>query len=201
MTYREALTLDGNPADYWLVYDDDGGFLGVRDYVPGAPLNGGAETWEPVYSWRTAISRRGPSAPMRWIYENGGVGVQDDEGLHWGPWLDYGCGRGDDARYYDMEMYDPHFYPEPPPAHYRYAVVVCIYVLNAIPCPKVRASVVARVRSLLEPWGVAFFAVRNDKQNLNGLTTKGTWQGDVEVPEGDLIHEESGFRIYRVDSR
>jgi ATP adenylyltransferase len=196
MTYREALTLNDNPPDYWLVYDDDGGFLGVHEYVPGKPLNGGAETWEPVYSGRTAISRRGPSAPMRWIYENGGV---QDEGLMWGPWLDYGCGRGDDARYYDMDMYDPHFYPDwPTPG---YAVVVCIYVLNVIPCPEVRASVVARVKSLLSPWGVAFFAVRNDKRNLNGLTAQGTWQGYVEVPEGDLIHEESGFRIYRVDSR
>ena len=69
----------------------------------------------------TAIKRTAPSVPMRWL---------DSESLLVGRVLDFGCGRGFDAKHYGIESYDPHWQPNL--ARGPFNTVTCIYVLNTI---------------------------------------------------------------------
>ena len=73
----------------------------------------------------TAIPRRRPSLPMRWLADNGWL-----EGLKC---LDYGCGRGYDAYYYGMSSWDPHWNGGWTPPARSFDVVTCLYVLNVVP--------------------------------------------------------------------
>ena len=79
---------------------------------------------------KTAIARRGPSAPMKWL---------DAHGLIVGRTLDYGCGRGRDAETYGVERFDPHYAPAMPAGWFR--TIVCNYVLNVIEAEAERARV------------------------------------------------------------
>lgn len=140
---------------------------------------------------RTAITRTKPSAPLRYLVANGHVDVEKRM-------LDFGCGKGTDAKFYNMDKYDPAFFPSYPEG--KYDIVLCTYVLNVIPTEGARHSIVRQIRGLLAEGGVAYITVRNDVNNLNGWTERGTWQGWVDVPGGELIHEERSFRIYQLEN-
>lgn len=137
-------------------------------------------------SYKTAITRKKLSVPMKYL---------NDKGLIQGRVLDYGCGKGFDANELGMDKYDPKFFPEYPNPPYE--VVTCIYVLNVESNPLERGNIERRIVSLLVPGGDAYIAVRNDKKNLNGKTSKGTWQGYVEPSDDwDLIKTTARFRMY-----
>jgi hypothetical protein len=137
-------------------------------------------------SWKTAISRKKLSGPMRYLKETGRLFANV---------LDYGCGKGFDADALGLDKYDPHFFPE-----FRgggYEGVACVYVLHVIENPNDRSNVERRIMGKLVPGGDGYIAVRNDKKLLNGRTSRGTWQGDVE-PSSDwqLIKTTAQFRMY-----
>ena len=128
---------------------------------------------------RTAISRKYPSAPMRWL---------SSLELLRGRTLDYGCGRGDDAACFGLECFDPHFSPARPTG--KFDTITCIYVLNVLTRAE-RAAVVAAVLGLLSPRGVAYFVVRRDKFN-----TKGQYRVKLKAP---VFYERKGaFAVYRI---
>ena len=59
-------------------------------------------------SHKTAISRKGPSAPLKFILSNEEVKE---------PILDYGCGKGADSKHltslnYNVTSYDPYWNPK-----------------------------------------------------------------------------------------
>ncbi len=135
----------------------------------------------------TAISRKKLSAPMRHLC---------NAALLVGRCLDYGCGRGFDADELEMVGYDPHHRTRKPRG--KFDTITCNYVLNVIESASERASVVAVLRSLLRKGGKAYISVRNDKANLNGLTSRGTWQGliDLDLP---LVKSTAGFKMYLLE--
>ena len=103
-------------------------------------------------SYRTAITRKGPSVPARWLVAHTKVPC--------GPaTLDFGCGKGEDADYFRWDRYDPHYAPDYPKRQYNF--IVCTYVLNAVSL-ETQKKVTRDILDLLTPSGVAYVAVRRD---------------------------------------
>lgn len=136
----------------------------------------------------TAISRKLPSVPMRWL--------RKQEKLQ-GNMLDYGCGKGKDADYYMMERYDPNWRTTEEnidvllPNHYD--VITCNYVLNTLPQSEMPA-ILNTVQRLLKNDGIAYFTVRRDIKT-DGLTRRGTYQSNVKLPL-QSIRKTSTYEIY-----
>ena len=143
-------------------------------------------------SHRTAMIRKSPSAPMRYLASTDRL-----EGIA----LDYGCGRGFDADFYGMQGYDPHHRPSE--LGDSYDTVTCNFVLNTLEHRQDRIEVLIRIKSLLSLHGVAFITVRTDRANLKGRTSTGTWQGDVTADLAHLacIHKGKGFAIYAMSRK
>lgn len=136
----------------------------------------------------TAISRKSPSAPMKWL---------KDMGLLTGKMLDYGCGRGLDADTFGMEKYDPFWFKCDDFSVSEFDTITCNYVLNVIEDPIERSMAILQMQRWVKPTGNIYISVRADKQNLNGYTKRGTWQGYI-VLGNKLIHSCSAFDLYQV---
>jgi len=139
---------------------------------------------------KTAIARKSLSVPVRWLRDKGLVTSGPDT-------LDYGCGRGYDCDQMEWAGYDPHFRPSPPTSNY--GTVYCGYVFNVVEDVAERAEIFAAITSLLRAGGTAYIAVRNDSKKLQGTTSKGTWQGVVDMADYgcSCIRSTSSYRIYR----
>jgi hypothetical protein len=111
--------------------------------------------------------------------------------------LDYGCGRGDDADRFGWDKYDPHYFPKKP-YDKEYDIIVCQYVLNVIEDENERKKVIRDVLNFLHSEGTAFFIVRDDLISLGGCTSKGTWQGLVNLDKYMRIwtHKKGKYKIY-----
>jgi SAM-dependent methyltransferase len=141
-------------------------------------------------SHKTAIRRRAISCPTKYLY---------NKGLLVGKILDYGCGRGDDIQrlnelHVKADKYDPYWFPFAINA-YSYDVIICNYVLNVIPEEDERQAVIDTIKVLLKDGGVAYISIRNDVRELRGWTSKGTWQGliDLDLP---IFHKSSNYIMY-----
>ena len=135
----------------------------------------------------TAIARTATSKPMRYLSAGGKL---------LGRVLDFGCGRGHDADAFGLERFDPHYFPNMPVGTFN--TITCNYVLNVVPSPIERLDIVELVNSLRAPGGIAYFSVRNDKSNLNGWTSRGTWQGYIEL-DLPIEKSDSNFIMYRLE--
>jgi hypothetical protein len=134
-------------------------------------------------SFKTAITRKCLSAPMKWL---------QDQDLLMGRCLDYGCGRGFDASELGMESYDPYWQPLTPRG--RFDTVTCVYVLNVLP-ESSEQGVVASIYKYLNDGGLGYIAVRRDVANLNGETSTGTFQRNV-ILDLPVAYANSKFAIY-----
>ena len=142
---------------------------------------------------KTARVRSKPSAPARWLYDNIGFELSADT-------LDYGCGRGTDARYFGIRGWDINGGEHEPLDRYdKFDTILCSYVLNVIPNENERMQVISHIKNHLTPEGNAYLTVRNDKKNLNGWTKSGTYQTFVDLPL-PIVHKTSGYIIYRLES-
>ena len=137
----------------------------------------------------TAIARRALSTPAKYLR---------DHSLLEGRTLDFGCGRGFDAQELGIEGYDPHYFPAQPLG--KYCTIMCNFVLNVIESKKERDAVVARIRSLLLSGGTAYISVRNDKSALKGFTSKGTWQGFIEL-DLPIVKRTSNYVMYKLEKK
>jgi len=135
---------------------------------------------------KTAVARIKPSVPARWIARHFKLK---------NPMLDFGCGKGKDAQYFMCDKYDSWYYPEFP--RRKYNTIVCIYVLNTLEEPQ-QLKVIEQIKELLLPTGVAYLAVRNDKKNLNGYTSRGTYQCEVKLDLPVLV-KNSRFKVYLLE--
>jgi len=135
----------------------------------------------------TAIKRTKLSTPMQWLIDNDHITSNDHI-------LDYGCGRGDDAAELGITGYDPHHRPEMPEGFFD--IVTCVYVLNVLEDPQERLAVETDI--IFRARDKVFLAVRNDVHALNGCTSKGTWQGEVEPQNGawNLLESNSKFKLW-----
>lgn len=134
----------------------------------------------------TAITRNKPSAPMRYLSE---------QGLLEGRTLDYGSGKGYDAEHFGMDKYDPNFAPQEPKGNYD--TITSNFVLNVLNA-KERREVIRKVKDLLRPGGTAYFSVRRDIKQ-EGTTSRGTYQETVTLPAPfELVKEQKGgYAIYK----
>lgn len=137
---------------------------------------------------RTAIARRAPSAPARWLKAQGRL-----TGLV----LDFGCGRGADVQAYGLIGYDPYYLPVFPRKHY-FDTVICLYVLNVVN-EEEQADIITTIQELLKPGGKAYFAVR---RNLPGTVyLKGYAQRLVFLPLPFVsIVRNSDFELYELST-
>lgn len=140
----------------------------------------------PDKSRYTAIARRTLSAPAAYLLE---------QGLLVGRVLDFGCGRGDLAKFLDgdIEQYDPHYAPDKPSG--KFDVVVCNYVLNVMGWRR-RKRALAEARSYVKPGGHLYVAVRRDIVR-EGATSKGTRQYTVKMRQPSLVCCRN-FEIYDI---
>jgi hypothetical protein len=133
-------------------------------------------------SYKTAIVRTQPSSPMRYL---------DKKDLLKGETkLDYGCGRGFDAEWFNMDKFDPHFSPEKPTK--TYDLITCNYVLNVIKEPKDRINVLENICKLLSNEGKAYITVRRDLKK----DTKSQWRVFLTLP---VVYKEKNFCIYELN--
>lgn len=140
------------------------------------------------HSHKTAIKRNKLSAPVKYLVQNE---------LLKGECLDFGCGKGFDCDTLGMDGYDIYYRPEYPTK--LYDTIMCNYVLNVLPELE-WSRVLDEIYSLLKVNGIAYIAVRNDKSNLNGITSLGTYQVfvDLDLP---VIKKTSGFIIYKIEKK
>jgi hypothetical protein len=123
---------------------------------------------------------------MRWLVENNNLPTNCRV-------LDFGCGHGFDAEYYDLERYDPCFYPDKPKGSYD--IITCIYVLNTLPGCFDRRQVLTHIDGLLTKGGLAYITVRTDKKALIGKTQRGTWQGLITL-DLTVVRTTPHYQIY-----
>jgi hypothetical protein len=137
-------------------------------------------------SAKTAISRRSLSSPMAYLAK---------QGMLVGSTLDFGCGKGYDADKLKLHKFDPYWYPNYITWLEKYDTITCNYVLNTIPGELERDTIIDRILSLLKPNGLAYISVRNDI-SVSGYTSKGTWQGNILLPQRSLIKTTRQYRMY-----
>lgn len=133
----------------------------------------------------TALPRKGPSAPVKWLSEKSHMLDFIGRGL------DYGCGHGADADYLRIERYDPRYMPLIPEGEFD--TIFCTYVLNVV-TPRTQAEILLDVRSRLKRCGMAFIAVRRDLPR-EGSQGRGCYQRYVILPFR-VIRETSAYCIY-----
>ena len=136
----------------------------------------------------TAIARKKPSAPMKWLFDNYGPMFANRH------CLDFGCGRGFDADHYTLDRYDPHYFPDVAVLTNSYDWVFCNYVLNVIQYKDEQDVVIKQICSLLKDGGGAFITVRRDCQL--GKTSKGTWQSPIVFLDTTSFRKTSQFETY-----
>lgn len=131
------------------------------------------------------MTRQKASAPARWLSQNGLIKHRA---------LDYGCGKGQDAKSYNLNKYDPEFYPIPPEGKYK--TIICTYVLNTLPFKVDAERVLQEIWELLDIDGVAYVTVRRDNKALKGRTQRG-YQWFVML-DADIEHSaQYAFQMYR----
>jgi len=144
----------------------------------------------------TAITRKGPSAPCRWLHKQGRIEA---------PVLDWGCGKGADRAFLDGNHvyavgYDPHYRPKKPLPELRFKTILCTYVLNVIPEYHDRCAVIGEALEYLDDGGWLYVTIRCNQKDLNGYTQRGTWQGYVgeqlEVGGFTLIRKLADYEIW-----
>jgi len=137
-------------------------------------------------SARTAITRTRLSAPAAYLL---------DQKLLCGRILDFGCGRGDLARFLDgdISQWDPHHFPQLPRG--KFDVVTAIYVLNVLPARK-RGEVLEQAKSFVRRGGCLYVAVRRDLEK-QGRTSIGTLQYNVNLDLPSLVNRTGSFQLYQ----
>ena len=138
-------------------------------------------------SYKTAISRTRPSAPMTYL---------NSKNLLQGRVIDVGCGKGKDCKHFDIDGYDIHYRPEFPLSS-SYDTVTCNYVLNVLP-EEVETSVICECLAYLKKGGIAYFTVRRDKFKCGYNSSRKTFQRIVELDAEILIEKKGAFCIYKL---
>jgi hypothetical protein len=141
-------------------------------------------------SYNTAISRKGPSAPLLCL---------EKLGLLKGATLDYGCGRGADGNYLSSkgivaDSFDPHWNPISLRGRV-YDTILCTYVLNVIKKHE-QEEVISNILSHLDPNGKAYLTVRRDLKK-DGETSRG-FQRSVFLNLPVVKEKKNNYCIYEL---
>ena len=144
-----------------------------------------------VQSYNTAISRKGASAPLKFLYSKGMI--EDDV-------LDYGCGKGADVKHlkengFKAKGFDPYWNPIDI-SEQTFKTILCTYVLNVID-KESEDNLLSSIQNHLKPNGTAFLTVRRDIKK-EGQTSRG-FQRNVflNLP---IVKQTSGYCIYKMSA-
>lgn len=135
----------------------------------------------------TAITRKKVSQPMAYLNEKNLIN---------GIALDYGCGKGFDASHFEMDKYDPYYFPNLETKSI-YDTITCNYVLNVIDSDQDIMECLKKIQNLLYKTGKAYITVRRDVKT-EGLTQKGTYQSNIQLNLQSL-KRTSQYEIYVLD--
>jgi hypothetical protein len=145
-------------------------------------------------SHNTAINRKSPSAPLKYILGNLSDSISS-------PVIDYGCGKGADAEHLfginlDVDSYDPHWNPiSLDGKDNSYNTIFCTYVLNVVEKDE-EAVIISKIRSLLSDDGIAYITVRRDIKR-EGMTSRGL-QRNVFLDLPIVKEYKNNFCIYKL---
>lgn len=144
-------------------------------------------------SHKTARTRSGPSAPLKYLLKKG---LLKETKLNL--MLDYGCGKGSDANHLTNEgfsilKYDPYYAPNDMVLKFKYDYILCFYVLNVLE-ERTEKEIIKKIRKRLKKNGQAFFAVRRDLQRPLSIS-HGRIQR-MSYPELTSIYKNKSFEIY-----
>jgi DNA phosphorothioation-associated putative methyltransferase len=145
-------------------------------------------------SYKTAIVRKRPSLPLRILINDNKINKDDKI-------LDFGCGRGTDYTWlqlnnYNANGYDPYWNPTKNLLDKKYDIVLCSYVLNVVNINK-RRAVINKLKGLINKSGKIYITVRRDIKK--DYTTKyGVHQYLVYLPY-KIIKETSAYCIYEIN--
>lgn len=154
----------------------------LDEFIKKTKLNRQLKITE-IPSGNSAIARTNPSRPMRFLFE---------KGLLVGKMMDYGCGRGSDAKFFGMDAYDPFWMPEKPTD--KYDTITCHFVMNVVD-EKIQKDILADIKKLLNPGGNAYITVRRDiKENYY---VRGYQQRLVYI-ELESIEKNNSYEIYKL---
>lgn len=134
-------------------------------------------------SKESAIARKIPSAPARWLHSNGYIR---------GRVLDFGCGRGMDASFFNWNSYDKHWKPDLPPG--KFDTILCTYVLNVVGSIE-HGEIITKMRSLLNPGGHIYITVRRDIKGFK--RGRNCIQRNIEL-NFKSIRKTSSYEIYLI---
>jgi 2-polyprenyl-3-methyl-5-hydroxy-6-metoxy-1,4-benzoquinol methylase len=137
----------------------------------------------------TAIHRRSPSSPLKFLLLNNNI---------CGRVLDYGCGHGADVSHlkscgFDSVGYDPHWNPDMPIG--TFDTILCTYVLNTI-TEKESEELILSLEKYCKPVAKIFIATRTD---VNSSGTNSQRLVDY-VPHSKHYIKKSGFNIWKIES-
>jgi len=131
---------------------------------------------------KTARGRKCPNKPMKNL---------EKYDLLKGKILDFGCGRGFDADFYNTDRYDPYYAPTKPKG--KYDTITCNYVLNVVTAEEAK-SVIETILKHLKKNGTAYLSVRRDIK-IEGYTSKGTYQRNVKL-KLPVLRENGSYCTY-----
>jgi hypothetical protein len=169
-----------------------------------APAGGVCADPTVAASFKTAIARRGPSAPataLRPFVERVLADSPPDPFVR--DVLDYGCGRGADVDYFrslgiDAVGYDPHapFGFADSPAG-LFMVVTLTFVLNVLPTVETRLAAMRGAAAYLAPDGVLCVAARSSAAVRSEAARRG-WRA---CGDGFVSHEGRGTFQHGMDAQ
>lgn len=155
-------------------------------------------------NYKTAITRGGPSAPIRTIIgafgkENGTNLVLERIRSGRLTALDYGCGRGEDANWLGCERYDPYWYPRDTEGE-LFDYVFCTYVLNVVDRDE-QFEILGRLLDLTKPNGMIYVTVRRDVRigkpiQRDGYRQSYVLDGDMKLHNFHSWHLDKSYEIY-----
>jgi len=143
-------------------------------------------------SWKTAITRSAPSAPLKKI-----LSLTDFPKPEGTKILDFGCGKGRDVQQlkemgYDAQGYDQHFQPKKPTG--KFDVVFCTFVINTRGEDE-EAGIIRELKKYTKPSGRIFISVRPDVKEA--YTSDKGLQRPVNCPSGfKPIAKASSYLIF-----
>jgi SAM-dependent methyltransferase len=153
-----------------------------KEQVVSASLTVGSMT-----SKYTAHTKKHPSVAMAFLSK---------KGLLVGDMLDFGSGRGFDAEYYHMDMYDPNWLSlELPKKHYD--TITCNWVLNVV-TPAEQDIILKQIKNLLKPNGKAYITVRRDIEK--DYMTKNNHPQRLVYLDLETVRATSRYQIYVIEN-
>ena len=125
----------------------------------------------------TAIKRNKPSSVARLLFSSGIIEENRVKSI-----FDFGCGHGDDVRFYReqglrSEGYDPHpdFGWFPPEQVEQFDMVTLTFVLNVISDAEERLHVIDTAQSILKDGGIILISTRTSRE-IEGEARKKSWE-------------------------